>query len=159
MNYNNYFLYPSEIIAEKAPFKVTTILGSCVAVCLWDSRLKIGGINHFMIPLWTGEGLASPRYGDIAIHKLIQKMTGMGSKQYDLKAKIFGGGEIIVNTSNQLHVGERNIQVAYQMLRERNIEVISNSTGGKNGRKIQFFSDTGSVFLRYVRRNYYDNTK
>ena len=64
-----HYLYPSALFAERTPFLVDTILGSCVAVCLYDEHKKIGGINHYMLPLWNGDGLATPKFGNIAIEK------------------------------------------------------------------------------------------
>ena len=70
-----HYLYPSALFAEKEQYMVDTILGSCVAVCLFDTKLKIGGINHYMLPLWNGNGLASPKFGNIATEKLIEKIA------------------------------------------------------------------------------------
>ncbi len=146
MNYYlQHFLYPSSLFVSKEPYLVKTILGSCVAVCMWDSKLKIGGINHFMLPNWNGNDLASPKYGNIAIEKLIDKMLFLGSKHEDLQAKLFGGGEMMDSGAGRIMIGERNIRVARLMLEERKIPVMASSTGGKRGRKIIFFTDTGEV--------------
>ncbi|HEX2974864.1 MAG TPA: chemotaxis protein CheD, partial [Bacteroidales bacterium] len=58
----SHFLYPSTLFVSREPVIVNTILGSCVAVCLYDTLLKYGGINHYMLPLWNGQGLASPKF-------------------------------------------------------------------------------------------------
>jgi len=147
-----HFLYPAALYASKAPTKVSTILGSCVAVCLYDPILKFGGINHFMLPYWNGQGLASPKYGNIAIEKLIEKMLSYGSLKSNLKAKVFGGGEVIETNITQFHIGERNIKVAIEMLQEFNIPVVAKSLGGKLGRKIEFTTDTGEVRKKYIEK-------
>ncbi len=147
-----HFLYPAALYASKAPTKVSTILGSCVAVCLYDPILKIGGINHFMLPYWNGQGLASPKYGNIAIEKLIEKMLSLGSLKSNLKAKVFGGGEVIETNITQFHIGERNIKVAIEMLQEFNIPVVAKSLGGKLGRKIEFTTDSGEVRQKYIEK-------
>ncbi len=144
------FLYPASLYAEPEPAQVVTILGSCVAVCLWDPVLQIGGINHFMLPLWNGRGLASPRYGNIAIEKLLSRLEYLGSKRGDIKAKIFGGGEVIESGTNQFQIGKRNIAVAREYLSEFNIPIVSSSVGGKLGRKILFYTETGEVRQRYI---------
>ena len=61
MDISRFFLYPAALFVNKRPHQVTTILGSCVAVCLYDAKLRQGGINHFMLPFWNGQGLASPK--------------------------------------------------------------------------------------------------
>ena len=67
-----------QLFANITPTVVTTILGSCVSVCFSDPVMKMGGINHYMLPYWNGQGLASPKFGNIAIEKLLEKMISMG---------------------------------------------------------------------------------
>ncbi|MDY0201582.1 MAG: chemotaxis protein CheD [Tenuifilaceae bacterium] len=154
-----HFLYPSAIFTSREPHKVSTILGSCVAVCLFDPVLKIGGINHFMLPFWNGQGLASPKYGNIAIERLIEKMISLGSKKTNIKAKVFGGGEVIDTTISQFHIGERNIKLALELLDEFKVPVIAKSVGGKLGRKIEYCTGTGEVKQRYIERTITAKTK
>ncbi|WP_075603326.1 chemotaxis protein CheD [Saccharicrinis aurantiacus] len=142
--YLQHFLYPSSLFVSKEPYLVKTILGSCVAICLWDSRLRIGGINHYMLPTWNGNDLASPKYGNVATDKLIDRLVFHGSRIQDLQAKIFGGGEMMESNTKTL-IGERNIRLARIILEERGIPIVASSTGGKRGRKIIFFTDTGEV--------------
>ncbi len=147
-----HFLYPAAIFANRQSYQVNTILGSCVAVCIWDPVLRIGGINHYMLPLWNGQGLASPKYGNIAIKKLIDKMLSYGSRKSDLKAKMFGGGEVIEASASNFQIGSRNIAIGHQVLKEENIPIISSSVGGKLGRKIIFFTETGAVKHRFIKK-------
>jgi chemotaxis protein CheD len=147
-----HFLYPSALYADKSTVLVNTILGSCVAVCLYDPYLQIGGINHYMLPLWNGQGLASPKYGNIAIEKLIDKMESLGSKKPHLVAKVFGGANIFESKLEQFQIGERNIAIANQVLTEQRIKVVSSSTGGNLGRKIQFLTSTGEVRQKMIEK-------
>jgi chemotaxis protein CheD len=105
-----------------------------------------------MLPYWNGQGLASPKYGNIAIEKLIDKMISLGCSKNNLKAKIFGGGEVIETQVVQFHIGTRNIEVARQSLEERKIPIVSSSVGGKLGRKIEFLTFTGDVRQKYVQK-------
>ncbi|MGQ1890215.1 chemotaxis protein CheD [Thermophagus sp. OGC60D27] len=148
--YSQHFLYPSTLFASKEPYVVKTILGSCVAICLWDPVTKIGGINHYMLPTWNGNDLASPKYGNIAIDKLLERMAYLGARRENLKAKIFGGGELIESGANGTLIGERNIRVARLILEEKGIPVVASSTGGRKGRKILFFTDTGEVRHKFL---------
>ena len=151
-SYSSYFLYPSAIFASKEPHFVNTILGSCVAVCLWDRVSKEGGMSHYMLPLWNGIGLASPKYGNIAIDKLLEKMLSQGSKKLNIVAKVFGGGEVIDTEVQYFQIGERNIKLAWESLEELKIPILSSSVGGKYGRKIIFNTHTGEVKQKYVKR-------
>ena len=148
--YSQHFLYPSTLFASKEPYVVKTILGSCVAICLWDPVTRIGGINHYMLPNWNGNDLASPKYGNIAIDKLLEKMGQLGARRENLKAKIFGGGELIESGANGTLIGERNIRVARLILEEKKIPVVASSTGGRKGRKILFFTDNGEVRHKFL---------
>ena len=148
---DNVFLYPAALIVPEKPALVHTILGSCVSVCFFDKVNKFGGINHFMLPLWNGEGLATPKYGNIAIEKLLDKMISRGSKREHLIAKVFGGGEVIDYSSNTFNIGLRNISIALEILHEHRIPIVSQSIGGKLGRKIIFNSSTGEVIQRFVK--------
>jgi len=151
-NKNVHFLYPAALFSSGSPYMVTTILGSCVAVCLHDPILKIGGINHYMLPLWNGQGLASPKYGNIAIEKLIEKMIAMGSKKENMIAKVFGGGEVIETNITNFNIGARNIKIAHEMLEEKKIKIVSSSVGGKLGRKILYNTETGEVKQKFIQK-------
>lgn len=149
---NTHYLLPGNIFAHADPHIVTTVLGSCVSVCLWDQIRRIGGINHYMLPLWNGDGLASPKYGNIAIEKLLEKMLNLGSLKGNLKAKIFGGGVVLKISNGVLNVGERNIILAQDMLRQEGIPIISSDVGGQTGRKILFNTLTGGVLMKKLNR-------
>lgn len=152
MEQSTHFLYPSTIFASREPVLVNTILGSCVAVCLFDTSLKFGGINHYMLPYWNGQGLASPKFGNIAINKLLERMIQLGSSQKNLIAKVFGGSNVIETTNTQFMIGDRNIAVALEMLQELQIRILSQSVGGNQGRKILFSTETGEVKQRLIEK-------
>ncbi|MGQ8338491.1 chemotaxis protein CheD [Sunxiuqinia sp. A32] len=150
--YEKYYLQPSGVYVVAHDCLIHTVLGSCVAVCLYDPENAIGGMNHYMLPLWNGDGLESPRYGNVAIYKLIEEMIKLGVKKENIVAKIFGGGKIL-NDINTFHVGERNIAIAYKILGEEGIPVLASSTGGDRGRKIIFRSSTGEVLQKYLNKS------
>ncbi|HAN77553.1 MAG TPA: chemotaxis protein CheD [Bacteroidales bacterium] len=152
MNAKTHYLYPSALFASPEPYQITTILGSCVAVCLWDRVLQIGGMNHYMLPLWNGAGLASPKYGNIAIPALVEKLERMGSEKKNLVAKVFGGGEVISTSNSNFNIGARNIVLAQQTLQELNIRIVAHSYGGSSGRKILFYTKTGEVMHRFIQQ-------
>lgn len=151
-NIEQHFLYPSALFASAKPHRVVTVLGSCVSVCLWDPVLSIGGINHFMLPFWNGNGLASPKYGNIAIEKLIERMLLLGSSKANLRAKVFGGGEVIETNIANFRIGERNIAIAKELLEAHRIPIVAQSVGGKNGRKLLFVTSTGEVFQKIIEK-------
>ena len=143
----NHYLFPSTIFISKQHYIIDTVLGSCVAVCLYDQKIKIGGLNHFMLPLWNGDVLASPKYGNIAIEKLIEKMILNGASKQNMIAKIFGGANQINSTIN---IGERNIQISKEHLATAGIKIVAESVGGAVGRKIKFNTRTGEVSMKFL---------
>ena len=150
---NSYFLHPGALFANNTEYVVRTVLGSCISVCLWDPVLQAGGMNHYMLALWNGEGLPSPKYGNIAIPKLIENMLKLGCKKQNLQAKIFGGAAVIGNSSGILNIGTRNIVLAEDMLKAENIPVKSRDVDGNLGRKILFNTKTGRVLLKKIGKN------
>lgn len=154
-----HFLHPSTIWISKEPSLVITVLGSCVSICLFDKKKCIGGINHFMLPYWNGEGLESPRYGNVAIFQLFQKMLDLGVKKEDIVCKIFGGAELLSEQPSVFNVGQRNVDLARKVIQEMGIPVVSSSTGGKQGRKIHFNTGTGEVLQKYLTKTTQNNSK
>ncbi len=145
------YIHVGELYIGIKPTEVCTILGSCVAVCLYDRLEKIGGMNHYLIPLWNGNGLQSPKYGNIAIHRLIEGMVNIGCRIENLEAKIFGGGNVVDALSQEsMIVGRKNIVVAQEVLNEYGIPVTARDVGGVFGRRIMLQSQSGKVLLNYI---------
>ena len=102
-----------------------------------------------MLPFWNGNELASPKYGNIAIENQVKKLEKLGASRSTMVAKVFGGANQLNHT---VGVGQRNIKVAQEMLEELNIKIVAKSVGGEKGRKINFNTSTGEVFMKYVTR-------
>ncbi len=149
---NRHFLFPGTIFAEPHEYLISTVLGSCVAVCLWDQVARRGGMNHIMLPLWNGEGLATPKYGNIAMEKLLAKVLSIGCRRENLIAKIFGGANVTGTGLEVFLIGERNVMLVTQMLEEFRIPIIARDVGGRVGRKIIMNTETGVVLVGKGRR-------
>lgn len=145
------FLLPGELKVSEAPAQITTILGSCVAVCLWDANIGIGGMNHFLLPAWKkGEG-ASTRFGDIATKLLLQKLSEFGCQRRHLTARLFGGAALFTSQDfYKASLGAKNVEAARIMIKDAGIPLITQDTGGSQGRKIIFNTDNGSAWSRHV---------
>lgn len=107
-------------------------------------------MNHYMLPYWNGVGLPSPKFGNIAIKKLIEEMIYKGSNQRDLIAKVFGGANISQLNQSIYYIDKRNISVAEDLLKEYKIPVTSSCLGGSRGRSIKFYTDTGKVLHKFI---------
>ena len=128
------------------------ILGSCAAVCIWDSVHGIGGATHFLLPVWDGRGVASPRYGNVAINALLRKLSEGGAHKQHLRAKVFGGGCLFDSMRGQNpireHLGKRNVQIALEILAKEHIPVISVEAGIDKGQRVVFHPNTGASSVK-----------
>jgi len=145
------YLPPGLLYVAASPAVVSTVLGSCVAVCLFDPVLRAGGINHFLLPFWNGEGLASPKYANIALPKLVEKLRELGCRHQNLRAKLFGGGAVFQQIGGLFGVGERNIQFAENYLAEAGIPVVARDVGDAFTRKVIFHIHTGEALVRRLK--------
>jgi chemotaxis protein CheD len=148
--YNKKFIHVGEIFVGAKPTEISTVLGSCISVCLYDSVEQVGGMNHYLVPLWNDNGLQSPKYGNISIPKLIENMLNIGCQKHNLIAKLFGGANVIDVTQEEMMIGRKNILIAKEILREYDIKITAQDVGGTRGRKILMRSDTGKIFLKYT---------
>jgi chemotaxis protein CheD len=111
----------------------------------------LGGVNHYLLPLWNGEGLPTPKYGNIAIEKLVEKVKAISSPGDKLVAKVFGGASMWEKTEGLLAIGQRNIEFAQETLETHRIPIFSSDVGGYQGRKIIFNTADGTVLMRRQR--------
>jgi chemotaxis protein CheD len=142
-------LSPGGLFCGDHSFVVSTILGSCIAVCLWDRNCRRGGMNHFQLPRWDGAG-EPLNYGDAAIQRLVAEIEAMGSLRASLDAKLFGGAAVLGSGVPGSTVGEKNAAAAVEILDRLGIPVIGGSVGGPLGCHIRFDLATGDVVLRRV---------
>ncbi len=126
---------------------ITTVLGSCVAVCLFDASQGLGGMNHFLLPEGRSGDLEEVIFGLQAMELLINDMLKQGAQKYNMQAKLFGGAQMIGAKSD---IGERNVAFAREFLRDENFPVVGESVGGTMGRKIRFEPVTGRAMQRFV---------
>jgi chemotaxis protein CheD len=143
------YLQPGEIVAFAEPYAVTTILGSCVALCLHDHQARVGGVNHYLLPLQLGRRDA-PRYGSAAIPMLIDKLLALGARRDRLVAKVFGGACVMSGGDDErrTHLGAQNTEVAFRLLAEEGIPVAAEDVHGNRGRKVVFHTDDGSAWVK-----------
>ena len=145
------FIHVGEIYIGVKPTEISTVLGSCIAVCLYDKVEQIGSMNHYLVPLWNENGLQSPKYGNISIPRLVENMINVGCSIKNIEAKIFGGANVIDVRVKDMMIGRKNIIIAKELLREHNITITAQDIGGTQGRRIMMRSDTGKVMLRYTK--------
>lgn len=139
-----------EIIISSEPAVISTVLGSCISVCLYHPQLRIGGMIHYAHPrVLEGEG--DFRYGTMAIQTLVEELEKLSNapiKQF--KAKVVGGASDVDGEKFTLNVGEQNVAIAEDMLKKFGIAIVGRDTGGKRGRKVLFHTHTGELQVAWL---------
>ncbi len=144
-----------EVKASADPLRVTTLVGSCIAVCLFDPKYNIGGMNHFMLPSSSTTQAQCATYGIHAMELLINEIMKLGGDRRRLVAKVFGGGNVLGRNEapgSKFAIGDRNAEFAMEFLQTDGIPVVAQSVGGLTGRQIQFLTHTGQAFVRAVQK-------
>jgi chemotaxis protein CheD len=147
-------LLPGEYYVTRHGEMVTTVLGSCVSACVRDARLKIGGMNHFMLPLdgsqgssaWGAVASAATRYGNVAMERLINDILKLGGRREDLELKLVGGGRVLAEMTTD--IGARNIQFVRDYVRDEGFQVLGEDLGDVFARKVVYFPESGRIRVR-----------
>jgi chemotaxis protein CheD len=142
-------ILPGEYYVTTTDEMITTTLGSCVAACVRDPRINVGGMNHFLLPVRGSTREVHPddpfsletRYGAHAMESLINSLLSLGARRDRLEVKLFGGGSVIPGmTSN---VGEQNSTFAEEYIQREGLQLVASDTGGPWPRKVQYFPVSG----------------
>lgn len=138
---------PGEYFVHDEDILIMTTLGSCIAACIWDRNLRIGGMNHFMLPDGTGTGADAGRYGSFAMELLINELVKRGATRSTMEAKVFGGGAVI-SGMNSINVGERNTKFVLDYLATERITVVSKDVMDVYPRKVCFLPHSGKAMVK-----------
>lgn len=136
--------------ASRQPTVVRTVLGSCVAACIFDPLATVGGMNHFMLPEGNGDDNSSTRYGTNAMEKLINEVMKLGGQRARLRAKVFGGGHVLNIQSTGIGVAQKNALFVKEFLATENIAIVAQRLGGLNPLQVHFYTDSGKALVKVV---------
>ncbi|BFM05991.1 chemoreceptor glutamine deamidase CheD [Halioxenophilus aromaticivorans] len=149
-------ILPGEFYVTKTDELIATTLGSCVSACIWDPENKIGGMNHFMLPLtdkdakevtWGNIASDATRYGNYAMEHLVNEMLKYGAIRRNLRAKVFGGGKVL---SQATDVGAKNADFVLLYLHQENIKLEAQDLGDVYPRKVLFDPKTGKAKMKRI---------
>lgn len=136
---------------------ISTLLGSCVAVCLFDTASQVGGMNHFMLPQMQRGNHADEDMllaGDACMEALLNTLLARGAARHRIKAKAFGGGTVIEsNLPNLLSIGKRNADFTREWLEREGIPLLASDFLGPWSRKVLFLPQNGDVFCKRMTTN------
>ncbi len=137
---------------------IHTLLGSCIAVCLFDIKNSIGGMNHFILPQQSSLTIRAPEYksgwfGLDSMESMIDKILSLGGSFSNLQAKVFGGGQVVENlTPFNINISSANIDFSLNYLNEKKIPVIAKDVGGCFGRKVFYYLEDHSVLVQRLEK-------
>lgn len=138
-------------VATQRGEMIATILGSCIAACIRDPVTGVGGMNHFLLPGETGDGItsASARYGTNAMEQLINAILAAGARRERLEIKVFGGGNV---TNNSARIGSKNAAFIRDFLKREHLPMDAEDLEGELPRRVHYFPDTGRTLVRKLHR-------
>jgi chemotaxis protein CheD len=147
------YLHPGQLHVTSNRCSLTTILGSCVAVCLHDPEHGVGGMNHFLLPNASQDPATASRYGPSAMKLLLERAIALGARPHTLTARIIGGANVLAAFHDlHDHLGIRNGELARAYLGERGVRVVGEDIGGTHGRKLVFGPHDGRAWVQLIRR-------
>ena len=137
---------PGEYFVASDDLMIMTVLGSCISACIWDTRARAGGMNHFMLP--DGDSAdGGGRYGSYAMELLINQMLKVGARRETMQAKVFGGAQVMAGFTS-MNVGERNTKFVMDYLATERIPVVSQDVLDIHPRKVCFFPVTCKALVK-----------
>jgi chemotaxis receptor (MCP) glutamine deamidase CheD len=142
------------VLASGKHIKITTLLGSCVAACLYDPVAKVGGMNHILLPgsMQAGDDGLATRYGVNAMELLINRIMKLCGQRQNLRAKVFGGAKMLAFPSSVIDIAALNSEFILEFLKRERIPVEAYSLGGTCALTVWFEPVTAKVQIRRVPR-------
>ena len=143
------YLLPGQVCVSKEPVVVTTVLGSCISVTMFASRLRIGAICHARLP--SGRGKDELDYVDNAVTYMVETLEAMGVKKGEMEVKLFGGADVLNQAKGSgKSIGQQNIEIALEVIEQLGLELAGQVVGGSLGLKVRFQTSTGKASWTYV---------
>lgn len=136
-------------VADDDSLLVTSGLGSCVAVAVYDADESVGGLLHAMLPEADGPVDNPAKYVDSGLDEMLSAMVRLGASPGNLTAKL-AGGSAMLDLSIGDGVGARNVAAAERALADADVDLLASETGGDSGRSVSFSPTSGDVTIDRV---------
>jgi len=156
------YLHAGEVCFSKKSIVVSTVLGSCVAITMFNKKLKFSGISHCLLPTCKDgnsncENCSEHyKYVDCTITRMLEKFEQLNVKRSEIEVKLFGGADVLNNPSlapKINSIGKQNILAAKKLIHKNNLNLVATDVGGKYGRKLFFVTNNGEIFLHRMNEN------
>jgi chemotaxis protein CheD len=143
-------IHIGQMHASQHPAVIYTLLGSCVAVCLFDPVARVGGMNHILLPGSADlrHQAQAARYGDNAIAMLLKKVLNVGASRQRVVAKAFGGAHLFKDMSLENSTGLKIVDAVLACLKREGLRLVNQDLAGNFTRKLFFHTDTGEAYMK-----------
>lgn len=151
------YLHPGEVYFGDKPVLISTVLGSCLSITMFNKKFNFGGISHCLLPNCGGGNCANCaepyKYVNCTMEKMLKKFEAMKIYPEDIEIKAFGGGDVLITkeeSQKSKTIGRQNIIALKNWLEKNNLKLTSFDMGGGKGRKIFFLPTTGDIYLKRI---------
>jgi len=145
------FLRPGEFYTDLAPAVAETLVGSCIAVCLYNFKQGFGAMNHFLMDRPKNPAdVDIGRYGGTSTRHIVDAMVAIDPEPTHYRASVIGGAAVLKTAHADGHIGSANVEAALEVLRESHIRIVGQEVGGTRGRRIRFNTQTGEIICRFA---------
>jgi len=151
-----------EVYIAHSPSLISTVLGSCISVTLFNRRLRVGAMCHGFMPRWKqGSALSKRRrnklmFVDYSIEKMLEEFYQLGISGNDIEVKMFGGAKMLMpheTSTVNMSIAQENIDAARDAIQAAGLKLLTYDVGGQWGRKLIFNTDTGEVLLKRIKKS------
>lgn len=151
------YLHPNEFYWGDGETRIKTILGSCIAICMWHPKLKLGGMSHSLLPTRLDGTLKAGgldgKFVNEAVQLFLFEVLKSKTKPEDYKVKIFGGANVLAATNDEKTIGARNYEMGHKALGAAGFAVFSEHAGGTEARNVMLDLWSGETWLRRIQTN------
>lgn len=156
------YLHTGEFYMSERPEIISTVLGSCISVIMYNERLRISAISHCLLPTCKNDGTTCNtckdgyKYVDCSIIRMLNEFDKLRIKKHEIDVKLFGGADVLGSERREDSVGKQNIIAAIQTLNKEKVKIVSSDVGGMKGRKVFLLTNTGEVFISKLKEKFYN---
>lgn len=156
------YLHPGEFYLSERPAVVTTVLGSCISVIMYDAQSRTSAITHSQMPVCTKNNSScimcseAYKFTDCSIKNILKLLESRNIILENITVKLFGGADVLSANSERSTetIGRQNIAVAIDTINKAGLKITANDTGGQQGRKIFLYTESGEIWMTRLRKQY-----
>ena len=153
-------MYKKRIVVDVSDAKVSTApgevlatysLGSCIGLCLYEPKARIGGLLHFQLPDSKHDRQRASdhlfMYADTGTALLMNELLRLGANKRLIHTKIAGGASMPTGPKG-FDIGKQNYLAIRKIFWQMGMLIESEDVGGSWPRNVYMDINTGFVTVR-----------